>query len=92
MALVPATAGGDSFPNNGATRVRVNNGSAAPITVTFKGQHPCNHGVIHDDAVIVANGTTVDVGPFSTGQFNDVNGNMQITYSAAATVTVGAYQ
>lgn len=92
VAMVAATAGGDSFTNTGSEHVRVNNGSAAAITVTFKGQKPCDQGVIHDDAVSVAAGATVDFGTFSGGRFNDSSGNVQITYSAVASVTVGVYR
>lgn len=91
FALQAANAGGDSFRNSGAERFHVKNGSGAGITVTFTSPNPCNFGLVgggHSWAVTVGAGAEVLVGPFPPQQFNDVNGLVQVTYSAAAAVTV----
>jgi hypothetical protein len=48
-----------------------------------------NSGAILDRAVVVAQGTMI-IGPFPTGEFNDGNGNVQMTYSTEADLTMQA--
>lgn len=90
VSLVAATAGGDTFANDGATVLHINNAGAGSITVTFSAQQTCNQGFKHDDVVTVANGAYEVVGPFAANRFNDQSGNVNVTYSAVASVTVGA--
>lgn len=90
IALAAADAAGDSFANDGKTTFRISNGSAAAITATIASPTPCNYGFTHDDAVSVNAGQELEIGPFSTARFNDSKGNVNVTYSAAASVTVAA--
>lgn len=90
--FVAATAGGDSFANDGNTSLRVKNGSASPITVTINSPTQCNMGFTHNVAVTVAAGAEQDIGPFPPSRFNDQYGNVNVTYSASASVTVAAVQ
>src|SRR5262245_13087757 len=88
-----ASAGGDSFPNTGTESFIINNGGASPVTVTFRaGPNACSFGLSggtsHDLPIAVAAGERRVIGPFPTSRFNDVNGNVQVTYSAVTTVTV----
>jgi hypothetical protein len=89
--LVAASAGGDSFANNGRTVFDAANGSGAPITVTFASQKPCDQGSTHNTVVSVTNGTTRRIGPFDPSRYNDGNGFVQVTYSAVTSLTVGAF-
>lgn len=84
----PASAGGDQFKNDGTMYVHVKNGSAASINVIVNSQVPCNQGYDHDATVAVPAAAERLLGPFPCGRFNDATGYAQITYSAAATVTV----
>ncbi len=85
-ALVAANAGGDSFRNNGVEVFHAKNPGGAAITITFASPNPCNFGLVgggHNWAVSVGAGAEVLIGPFPALQFNDANGNVQVSYSAA---------
>jgi hypothetical protein len=88
-ALTAAAGGGDQFPNNGKTYLKVTNGGGVPITVTIVAQRACDQGTIHNIANSVANATTELMGPFSD-RYTDGNGFCQVTYSGVTSVTVGA--
>ena len=88
--MVAASAGGDSFSNDGNTMFKVTNGSASAVTVTIDSPLPCNFGYNHNVIVNVAAGATVDLGPFAPTRFNDSVGNVDVTYSAVTSVTVAA--
>jgi hypothetical protein len=90
LAVAADAAKTDKFLNTGSQFVWINNGSGADITVTL------NYGVggtidgqaLPARVVTVTKAHSVLVGPFPTGLYNDANGYMSITYSAATTVTV----
>lgn len=89
ITYVAAAGGGDKFANpDGATSLRVKNGSGVSINVTVNSQQQCSHGFDHDVIVAVAAGAEKVIGPFAKGRFNDVDGNVNVTYSAVTTVTV----
>lgn len=85
-----ASAGGDTFANDGNTLLRVTNGGTGAITVTVTAVQPCNQGVLHNAVANVAAGATADIGPFAPPRFNDSTGSAAVTYSGVTTVTVGA--
>lgn len=87
-----ATAGGDEYSNDGATYLYLENTSGASVDITLHGQVECNQGHIHDNVVTVPAGSNVTVPPLPVGHYNDPNGYVQITYSAAAGVNVCAYK
>lgn len=89
-AFTAADAAGNTFKNAGNTYLFVDNASAASITATVNAVAPCNYGFDHDLAVTIPAGTTQKIGPFDYGRYNDANGNVGVTYSAAASVTVAA--
>jgi hypothetical protein len=89
-ALVPASAGGDQFSDNGRTFMRVTNGGASPITVTVTAQRTCDQGQSHNITNTVAAGATEVMGPF-TDRSRDAAGFVQVTYSAVTSVTVGCF-
>jgi hypothetical protein len=88
--LAAADAAGDTFPNDGKTYFEVKNGSAGAVTITANSVQACNFGFDHDVAVSIAAGGAVRLGPFPTNRFNDTNGEVSVTYSAATSVTVAA--
>jgi hypothetical protein len=94
ISMAAAGAGGDSFQNDGSTWLRVTNGAGSPINVTFDSPNTCDFGLgaaaAHDSVVAVANGTTVEIGPFRKNRFNDANERVQVTYSSVTTITVAA--
>lgn len=89
-----AAGGGDEFPNDGATKLHVKNGSGSSITVTIDSPNTCNFGLsanaAHDLTVTVPAGTDKFIGPFTADRFNDANGHVTFTYSAVTSVTVAA--
>lgn len=90
---VAAAAGGDQFVNDGRTVIHVKNTNAATRTVTVNSQRLCDQGFDHDIALVVP-ATTGDefLGPFPTERFNDVNGMVQLTYSAVLNLSIGVFQ
>ena len=93
-ALVAAAAGGDTFPLlDGREWIEINNASAAPITVTIKSKTKCDQGFDHDLVISVpANKKRTISGFLPISRFKNATGNLEITYSAVASVTVGAFR
>lgn len=87
-----ASAGGDSFPNDGNIVLHVKNTNGSQRTVTVASQKAATPGLApSNNAVVVAatNGDKV-IGPFDPSVWNDANGSVQVTYSAETGVTVAA--
>jgi hypothetical protein len=87
--FVSASAGGDSFVNDGQTLLRIKNAGGSPVTLTVVAQSFSNHKTKVNQTVTVP-ATTGDmiVGFFDPSRFNDQNGQVQLTYSAVTSVTV----
>lgn len=89
--MTAASAGGDTFTNDGHTFLIVNNSGASPITVTVPAKTACNHGVKHDAVVSVPAGEERMLGFFEVTRFNDPQtGKVSVTYSDVTSVTVAA--
>lgn len=79
---------GNSFINNGRTFLHFKNTSASTV-VSISSQVTCSQGVAHHPTITVASASgDIMVGPFPTSRFNDVNGYVQMTYTAFVGVTV----
>jgi hypothetical protein len=92
-ALTAADATNNTFVNDGRTWVEINNGAASNINATFVTTLTYSGFAIADQVVLVQNGTSKIVGPFDTNLYNDANtGAVTITWSAIATITVGAFK
>ncbi|MBT9131305.1 MAG: hypothetical protein DDT41_01610 [candidate division WS2 bacterium] len=87
-----AAAAGNEFVNLGREFIHVRNGGAAAITVTINSVAPCNFGFDHDPVISIPAGGDRMIGPFPKFRFDDVNGRVQMTYSAVASVTVAIIQ
>ena len=95
--LLAAQVGGDSYPHGDDTFFVVDNADAAPVNVTVQVQNagfkfPGAGTVDFEDIVVpVPAGAqrwiTVPKRPYA-----DDNGHVQLTYSAVANVTVGAFK
>lgn len=93
LTTAAASAGGDSFPNDGSTAFRIVNSSGSSRTVTFDAPNVCSFGVVddvHNYVVVVPDGKTYEVGPFTQGRFNDATGKVQVSYSSEAGLAVAA--
>lgn len=87
-----AAGGGDEFANNGKTFLHVKNGGGSSINVTIASQvtDPEPGTAASNIVIAVANGAEKMIGPFNQNGYNDVDGNVQVTYSAVTSVTVAA--
>jgi hypothetical protein len=92
-----ADALGDKATNgDGKTVFLVNNGSTASINVTITEQmsdrNDPTYGTLTKSNVVksVAAGAIAIIGPFPPAAFNDANGDVNISYSSATTITVAA--
>lgn len=92
MAGVAATSGGDQFPNTGREYLQIFNGDSGSHTVTPVTQLAPDGQTVSALTVAVPAGATKVIGPFPPGVYNDVNGNVQLTYSAVTSVTVKVVQ
>lgn len=87
-SLLPAGAGGDRFTPNDRTFLRINNGSASPITATLVTPGTLDGLAIADRAVTVPATSTRDV-PLGVTAYRSSDGLGDVTYTAVTTVTVG---
>lgn len=92
LAFTAAAAGGDTAPASDRNVLLVKNGSAGSVTVTLVTPGNVQGLAVADLAVPVAAGaqTAIRLGPHEV--FADNSGNVSITYSAAASVTVAVLQ
>lgn len=88
-----AGAGGDKFRPGAHTWLRVANASGASVTVTVDSVAPSNWGTDVNLAVAVPAAGERWIGPLPEDRFsNPADGGMgNVTYSATASVTVGAF-
>jgi hypothetical protein len=98
VALVAASAGGDSFQNSGTERLIVHNAAGASRRVkVLGGAQACNFGLPgtpgHDVEYTIPAGVRWEFAPFRTDRFNDANQRVQLTYpdGVAGPVNVGVY-
>lgn len=89
-----AASGGDQWANGGQEVLHVKNGDTAGHTVTVASQvaAPVPGTAKSDVAVTVPAGEERFIGPFPKGNFNDANGNAQITYDAVTSVTLAVLE
>lgn len=93
-ALAAASAGGDRITPSSDTFLHVKNGGGAPITVTVAATEKLDGDIaLASDAVTVAAGAEALIGPFPPQAYSAVDGSglADVTYSAVASVTVGAF-
>jgi hypothetical protein len=98
-SYVAAAGGGDQVVNtDGGTFLHIKNGSGGSITVTVAEQisgttvtDPNLGKLTKANATkAIAAGAEAFFGPFKKQGFNDVNGNIQITYSSVTSLTIAA--
>lgn len=90
LSMIAANAGGDEFQNSGKELLLVThtNGGGSNVTLTIETQATVDSEDVADKAITIAPGTTHLLGPFPVGIYNDGNGRVQLTYSAATDITV----
>lgn len=91
-AFVAAAGGGDIFPWAPNRVLRVKNGGGGSVTVTIQAQSPCNQGVTHDNAVVVAAGAEETIGGISREHYVDDAGYVHVAYSGVTSVTVAVVE
>lgn len=92
--LVAVAGGGDSFYWTGREILVINNQNGSTCTVTLTANAD-NFGVtnaVHNITLAIPTTKRGLWGPFTGLRFKDVNGNVQITYSVSATVTIGVFR
>ena len=94
-AYAAASAGGDTFAADGRSFLHFKNTSGGAITVTIVTPRNDPYGNAIADNTVSIPATTGDrmVGPFPAEAYSDpTTGLGNITYSASAGLTVGAFQ
>lgn len=93
-AFAAASGGGDVVACGTATRpvIQINNASGSAVTVTLAAKQACNQGSLHNQVVSCPAGQVTNIVP--QPQVIDAAaatyGQVSLTYSATASVTVGA--
>lgn len=77
-------------PNDGKTVLRVNNKSGEATKVTIKTPNTVGGNAIADKEVEVIAGEERIIGPFERDTYNNVDGNLEVTFSKITEVTVAA--
>lgn len=85
-----AASAGDKFANDGKTQFVVKSGTSVARTVTISSKKTCNQGSTHDLSVSVVAGAQEVIGPFDRSRFNNGAGQVEVTYSSPAGLTVAA--
>lgn len=88
ITAASAAGGGDSFANSGKEMIWIKNGDSSSMTLTIATNATTDGLTVPNRTVAVAAGATKLIGPFPTPIYNDVNGNVQLTYSAVTSLTV----
>lgn len=88
-----ANVDGHSWPNSGNQLLQVKNASGSPVTVTFPIPVMVDGQAVASKTVSVP-ATTGDrlIGPFAPGQYNQLNGDLNVDFSAVTSVTVALLQ
>lgn len=82
--FVAATAGGDTFPNDGNALLIVKTAGTV-VTVTVDSIKPCDQGSDHNVVVVLAATAETTIGPFPVARFGR---SPAITYSVVTACTV----
>lgn len=85
---VACASGGDIFPNSGQECIDIFNGDSGSHNVTIVSQETIEGRAIAALTVAIAAGVTKRIGPFRPGIYNDVDGNVHLTYSAVTSQTI----
>jgi hypothetical protein len=89
LTTATAAAGGDTFPNDGRTALKVVNAHSGAWVVTITRDKTCDQGFTHSLAVTVSAGMTKYIGPFPRDEFAHI---ISVTYDGVTALTVGAYR
>lgn len=87
VTFAAASAGGDTFVNNGRVLLIVKNGGGVSVNVTIDSVKPCDQGFDHDIVVAVPAGQERKIGFFEESRFGS---QVSVSYSAVASITVAA--
>lgn len=88
--LVDASAGGDTFRNDGHTELLIVNAGPSEVDVTIVAASRCSHGFLDDEVITVPAGQFWRPGPFSSSRFNDPTQMVSITYEDETVITIAA--
>ena len=91
-----ASGGGDTFDNDGNTRLLIENASDGAIDVTIPAQNtspsiPGYGTTTKSNSVLsVGAGKTAIIGPFPVIAWNDASGEVSVSYSGTTSLSVAA--
>lgn len=86
-----ASAGGDTFTNDGMTMLLAKNASGGAITITIAVGQTVDGQTVTSKTVSVPASQTMLIGPFPLAIYTDpATGNVAFTYSAVTSLTVKA--
>jgi hypothetical protein len=85
----PDSVNGNSFSNDGATVLVVQNTDSSSHTCTVHSV-ACSHGRTGDIAEVVAAGELHEIGPFDPAIWNQTDGTVQVDWTASTGMKVAA--
>ena len=88
LTAVAADPAGDQFANDGRKLLLIEhtNDAGSTVTLTADVQKSVDGETVTDKTIDIGAGETHLIGPFPTGIYNDNDGNVQLTYSAATDI------
>lgn len=91
--MEPAAEGdGNVFTNKGRELLLVANGDIDPVTLTFATTAQIDGEDADDKEIIVPANSSVILGPFPVGWYNNGDGQVTVTFSSVADVEVAVIQ
>ena len=96
ISYSPADVAGDTFVNDGNTRLLVKNGGGGSLDVTITAQKTTTslsgYGILtkQNQVLSVGAGAEAVIGPFPSTAFNNASGSVAVTYSGVTSLEVAA--
>lgn len=88
FTLAAASAGGDTFVNDGRTTLVIDNAGGGVVVVTVDSLRLSNYGTDENIVVSVSAGSRGFFGPFDKDRFNTIAQTVGVTYDGVTSVTV----
>lgn len=90
-ALVPASAGGDTFENDGTQWIQITNGDGTPTALTIVTPRTVDGLAVADKQISIPAGSTRLIGPFPVGTYNNNDNEVALQYDKVTSLTIGVF-
>jgi len=88
LTMASASAGGDEFANTGKEILLIENTGSPARTLTVTTEETIDGEAVADKDITIAANSIYAIGPWPTGIYNDVDGNVNISYDSETNLEV----